>query len=48
MHRNKLFDAWDSSLYSLPHLDDLDWTTEYKDLAEGVDHRFNLYLIYEF
>lgn len=29
-------------------LDYLDWTTEYKDLADGVDHRFNLYLIYEF
>jgi hypothetical protein len=29
-------------------LDYLKWTTDYKDLAEGEDNRFNLYLIYDF
>lgn len=29
-------------------LDLLDWTTEYKGLADGEDHRLNLYLIYDF
>lgn len=29
-------------------LDYLDWTTEYRTLADGEDHRFNLYLMYEF
>jgi hypothetical protein len=29
-------------------LDYLDWTTQYRGLADGEDHRINLYLIYEF
>lgn len=29
-------------------LDLLDWTTKYKGLAAGEDHRLNLYLIYDF